>query len=147
MATIVVGVDGSASAQQALRFAVREARLRHATVRAVMAAHLASVAYAEIGGFGPDLNPNVLEESARAQLDHAVDALGEQDDVEIERVVDLGQPTQVLIQEARGADLLVVGSRGHGGFTGLLLGSVSYQCATHASCPVVIVHADKPGRS
>lgn len=68
MATIVVGVDGSASAQEALRFAVREARLRHARVRAVMAAHLASVAYAEIGGFGPDLNPNVLEESARAQL-------------------------------------------------------------------------------
>jgi nucleotide-binding universal stress UspA family protein len=64
--------------------------------------------------------------------------------VKVERVVNFDQPSKVLIDEARSADLLVVGSRGRGGFAGLILGSVSHQCATHASCPVVIVHADKP---
>ena len=49
---------------------------------------------------------------------------------------------QVLVDEADGADLLVVGSRGHGGFAGLLLGSVSQQCAHHAPCPVVIIRAE-----
>jgi nucleotide-binding universal stress UspA family protein len=62
--------------------------------------------------------------------------------VAIERRVAEGAPAAVLVDESRRADLLVVGSRGHGGFTGLLLGSVSQQCAHHASCPVVIVHRD-----
>jgi nucleotide-binding universal stress UspA family protein len=83
----------------------------------------------------------VFEEGASTALDAALAALGEQaDGVEIDRVVRMGQPALVLVEEARGADLLVVGSRGHGGFAGLLLGSVSHQCALHASCPVVIVH-------
>ena len=66
--------------------------------------------------------------------------------VEIERRVVEGRPAAVLVDESQDADLLVVGSRGHGGFTGLLLGSVSQQCAHHAACPVVIVHR-KPERS
>lgn len=147
MATIVVGVDGSDSAQEALRFAVQEARLRGAGVRAVMGVYLITTAYGGMSGWGPGgtgLDPTELEENARAALDRAVDALGEQGDVEVERVVDFGQPAQVLVDEARGADLLVVGSRGHGGFAGLLLGSVSHQCSMHASCPVVIVHAGTP---
>ena len=57
----------------------------------------------------------------------------------IERRVDQGSAAAVLVEESQGADLLVVGSRGHGGFAQLLLGSVSQQCAQHASCPVVIV--------
>ena len=60
--------------------------------------------------------------------------------MEIERRVVRTRPAAVLVDESRGADLLVVGSRGHGGFAGLLLGSVSQQCAHHAACPVVIVH-------
>ena len=59
--------------------------------------------------------------------------------VDIERRVVVGAPGAVLVAESREADLLVVGSRGHGGFAGLLLGSVSQQCAHHAACPVVIV--------
>ena len=144
MATIVVGVDGSDSAQEALQFAVQEARLRGAGVRAVMGVYLLTMAYGGMSGWGPGgagLDPTELEERARAALDRAVDALGDPAGVEVERVVDFGQPAQVLINEARGADLLVVGSRGHGGFAGLILGSVSHQCAMHASCPVVIVHA------
>jgi nucleotide-binding universal stress UspA family protein len=146
MATIVVGVDGSDSAQEALRFAVREARLRGVEVRAVMGVDLVTVA-AGMAGWGPAgvaRDPIELEKRARAALDKAVDALGEPADVEVERVVNYGQPSKVLIEEALGADLLVVGSRGHGGFAGLMLGSVSHQCAMHASCPVVIVHARKP---
>ena len=145
MATIVVGFDGSGSAQEALRFAVREARLRGAGLRVVTAWHLPTMAYG--GGLsGPEVDPAVLEESASAAQEAALAALGEQaDGVEIERAVRMGQPAQVLTTEARGADLLVVGSRGRGGFAGLLLGSVSHQCALYAPCPIVIVH--EPNRT
>jgi nucleotide-binding universal stress UspA family protein len=140
MATIVVGVDGSDGAQAALLHALGEARLRGARLRAVTAWHMSTMAYAG-GGLAPGIDPTVFEESASATLDAALTALGDQaDGVEIERAVRMGQPAQVLVEEARGADLLVVGSRGHGGFAGLLLGSVSHQCAMYASCPVVVVH-------
>jgi nucleotide-binding universal stress UspA family protein len=140
MATLVVGVDGSDGAQEALRYALGEARLRGAGLRAVTAWHMPTMAYAS-GGMVPDVDPTVFEESASAALDAALAALGAQaDGVEIERVVRMGQPAQVLVEEARDADLLVVGSRGHGGFAGLLLGSVGHQCAMHSLCPVVIVH-------
>jgi nucleotide-binding universal stress UspA family protein len=140
MATIVVGVDGSVGAREALLHALGEARLRGARLRAVAAWHMSTMAYAG-GGFAPGIDPAVFEESARAELDAALAALGSQaDGVEIDRVVRMGQPAQVLVEEARGAELLVVGSRGHGGFAGLLLGSVSHQCAMYASCPVVVVH-------
>jgi len=66
------------------------------------------------------------------------------DGVEIECRAVEGNAPEVLIAAAAEGDLLVVGSRGHGGFTGLLLGSVSQQCARRADCPVVIVHAPKP---
>ena len=140
MATVVVGVDGSDGAQDALRFAVVEARLRRAVLRAVMAWEVDTMASSS-GAWGPMVDPTGLEDSTRALLDAAVDKI-EADgagDVRIERVVGTGPPAQVLIEQARGADMLVVGSRGHGGFTGLLLGSVGHQCALHAPCPVTIV--------
>ena len=106
----------------------------------VTAWHMSTMAYGA-AGLSPGIDPTVFEESASAASEAALAALGEQaHGVEIERVVRIGQPAQVLIEEARSADLLVVGSRGHGGFVGLLLGSVSHQCALHASCPIVIVH-------
>ena len=64
-------------------------------------------------------------------------------EVQIETRVIEGRPAATLVEESRGADLLVVGSRGHGGFTELLLGSVSHQCAHHAECPVLIVRAPR----
>lgn len=139
----MVGVDGSDGAHAALLHALAEARLRGARLRAVAAWHMSTMAYAG-AGLAPGIDPAVFEASASAILDAALAALaalGEQaDGVQIERVVRMGQPAQVLVEEARGADLLVVGSRGHGGFAGLLLGSVSHQCAMYASCPVVVVH-------
>jgi nucleotide-binding universal stress UspA family protein len=89
-------------------------------------------------------DPSIFEESARAVLEQTIAALdGETKGVKIERLVRMDHPAQALIEAAKEAELLVVGSRGHGGFVGLLLGSVSHQVALHARCPVVIVH--EPG--
>ncbi len=139
MSTIVVGVDGSTGAQEALRFAAEEARLRRATLRLVTAWHIPSMAYG--AGFVAPVDRREFERNAEAECEKALAAVREQTtDLEIQRVASEGQAARVLLQEARDADLLVVGTRGHGGFAGLLLGSVSQQCAQHAPCPVVIVN-------
>jgi nucleotide-binding universal stress UspA family protein len=136
---IVVGVDGSEASKDALRWALEEARLRQSSLRAVYA-----WLYPQIGGRGyiPSelLDPELLRQTAQERLDELVaEVAGESPDVELERVASEGPAAQVLVEAAEEAELLVVGSRGHGGFTGLLLGSVSQQCAHHAPCPVVIV--------
>jgi nucleotide-binding universal stress UspA family protein len=138
MSTIVVGVDGSAGARDALAYALEEARLRGAGVRVVAAWELPAVAYAGGYGLGDSELFTQLEQDAR---DNAVRALEDADvgDIEISTVVREGSPSHVLLEEAGDADLLVVGSRGLGGFRGLLLGSVSQQCAHHAPCPLVVV--------
>jgi nucleotide-binding universal stress UspA family protein len=76
---------------------------------------------------------------AEQRLERASSELGEEHEIELERVVAEGSAAQVLIHAVAETDLLVVGRRGHGSFTNLLIGSVSQQCAQHASCPVVIV--------
>ena len=135
--TVVVGVDGSDGGQAALRFAVAEAGMRGAVLRAVMAWEPETMAYSA-GPWGPMIDPTEVEEGARTALDTAVDKV-DGGAVPIERVLATGRATTVLLEQADGADLLVVGSRGHGGFAGLLLGSVGHQCALHAPCPVAIV--------
>jgi nucleotide-binding universal stress UspA family protein len=145
MATIVVGVDGSAGSAEALRFALTEARLRKATLKAVTAWTLTYVA-APVGMMAPidDALIPELRDNAKAVLDKAVEtALGDITDIPVETVVMEGSAAQVLVDAAQGADLLVVGTRGHGGFAGLLLGSVSQQAAHHAPCPIVIVPHSK----
>src|SRR5690349_15436762 len=142
MGVIVVGVDHSTGAKAALRFALEEARRRQATLRVV---HAYQFGY--IGATGLDLVVPALggeledfREAAATSLDETLREAGaETDGVAIEPRVDQGAAAAVLIEESREADLLVVGSRGHGGFAQLLLGSVSQQCAQHAFCPVVIV--------
>jgi nucleotide-binding universal stress UspA family protein len=139
MAEIVVGVDGSDESQEALRWALEEARLRSASVRAVYAwrdPHVPTPGF----GLPEDFDFDSLRSQAEAFLTGVVrEAVGESSDVPITEVTAEGSAGRVLVQAAEGADLLVVGSRGHGGFTGLLLGSVSQQCAPYATCPVVIV--------
>jgi nucleotide-binding universal stress UspA family protein len=139
MGLIVVGVDGSEESKEALRWAIREAELRQATLRAV---HAWSYPALFTGGFVPPdgLDWNLLRRDAEDALHAAVtEVAGDHPHAFIERVVVDGTPGRALVEAAKEADLLVVGSRGHGGFTGLLLGSVSQQCAQHASCAVVIV--------
>lgn len=139
MAVVVVGVDGSEESREAFRWALEEARLRQATLRAVHAWTYPAL-------FGPTYIPpemvdrRVLHSDAKKALDAVVaEIAGENPAAYIERVVTEGPAAQALVEAAKEADLLVVGSRGHGGFTGLLLGSVSQQCAHHAPCAVVIV--------
>jgi nucleotide-binding universal stress UspA family protein len=136
---IVVGTDGSEHAERALEWAAEEAALRGAFVRVVTAWHVPAMVYA--GGYAPMVVPSVDEagkQAAEEVAEAAADKLrGAGVDVDVR--VCHAQAADALIEEAQGADLLVVGSRGHGGFTGLLLGSVGQQCAHHAPCPTVIV--------
>lgn len=153
VATLVVGVDGSAGAAEALRWAVAEARLRKARLRIVHAwtygyAGMPLGTFGALGGFDSyealGINAVDLQQAAEDLLDRTVgDVSGEVEDVDVERHVVEGGAAQVLIGVVADADLLVVGSRGHGGFVGLMLGSVSQQCVSHAPCPVVVVHSRK----
>jgi nucleotide-binding universal stress UspA family protein len=141
MAEIVVGIDGSDESNEALRWARDEARLRKATLRAV---HAWRDPFTIPPGYGPpeDFDFAALSHEATQFLRSVVvEVVGESSDVTIEEVTVEGPAASVLVEAAAGADLLVVGSRGHGGFVGLLLGSVSQQCAHHAPCPVVIVRS------
>jgi nucleotide-binding universal stress UspA family protein len=142
MGVIVVGIDHSAEAKAALRFALEEARLRQATLRVVHAWQYGYIGATGFEGAYPALGGDIkeLREAAKAVLDTTLrESIPETGNVEIEQRVVEGRAAAVLVDESRDADLLVVGSRGHGGFAGLLLGSVSQQCAHHATCPVVIV--------
>jgi nucleotide-binding universal stress UspA family protein len=142
MSVIVVGVDHSPGAKEALRFAAEEARLRGATIHAVHAWQYGYIGYVGPEGNVPLVGADIeqLRAAAEAALEASVREALPDTDVEIKLQAIQGTPAGVLVEASAGADLLVVGSRGHGGFVGLLLGSVSQQCAHHAACPVVIVH-------
>ncbi len=133
---IVVGVDTSESARQALRWAVRQAVLTGAVVDAVHVWYIPTT-----GGWTPTfhLTEELTKASEQMLVDTIAEVAGEPPPVTIHAQVIEGHPAAVLLQAADGADLLVLGCRGHGGFTGALLGSVSQHCVQHATCPVVII--------
>ncbi len=136
---IVVGVDGSAHARRALEYALEEAsRRRDAVVEAVMA-YPSMLGYPaiEYGDVGPPRE--WFEQTTREHLAAEVDAVG--DGVAVEQRIAEGSPGLVLVEASRDADLVVVGSRGRGGFRSLVLGSTSHQVVSHAHCPVVVVPA------
>ncbi|MDT0118999.1 universal stress protein [Kocuria sp. PD6] len=139
---VVVGVDGSPESLRALEWAVTEARLRQGQVHVVTAwQHPSMVA----GDDEPDWDLTRYEARARFLQDDAMRSVhAEQEDITGEVVQ--GQPAAVLVEASTEADLLVVGSHGYGGFTGLLLGSVSNQVLHHARCPVLVVRPRHPGR-
>ena len=137
---VVVGVDGSPASAAAIAWAARYAKATGASVRAVMAWHYPTAAGPAPVGVAPAAVSAEIEQSRHEIMDKAIAAtLGGPAAAEIERRVVYGHPAQVLIDESKDADLLVVGSRGHGGFTGMMLGSVSTHCVTHAHCPVTVV--------
>jgi nucleotide-binding universal stress UspA family protein len=137
---IVVGVDGSAASRAAFRWALRQAELTGATVQAVTAWQYPVAT----GGYAWTpvalLDSTDLQEAAEKTLaDEISEVVGARTDIKVQPLVTEGNPAQVLLEAAAGADLLVVGSRGHGGFASALLGSVSQHCVHHADCPVLII--------
>ena len=140
MGRIVVGVDGSDGSRKALQWAVNEAKFRHATGEAGHAYHFA---YVDPYPFLP-IDRGSIEKAAWRLLDEVVAGVDAHElDRPIEKIAIAGPSARSLIDAGKGADMLIVGSRGHGGFTGLLLGSVSQQIVTHATCPVVVVPPDE----
>jgi len=143
---IVVGVDGSSSSKTAFVWALRQAELTGASVEAVIAWHLpvaaGGIPFAPAGTMiGAD-----FEDVARMVLTAAIaEVVDPASAVKISSTAIEGNAAQVLLEVAKGAELLVVGSRGHGGFAGALLGSVSQHCAHHAPCPLVIVRGQDQG--
>lgn len=138
---IVVGVDGSAGSIAALHWAYQEAQLRKCRLEIVSAWHF-PVAVSMPGMMAMPA-PEDLQESTRNGLLKVLrqEGISAEGPVEVTTAVGEGIASSLLLSASEDADLLVVGSRGHGGFGGLLLGSVSQQCVTHASCPVVVVHS------
>jgi nucleotide-binding universal stress UspA family protein len=138
---IVVGVDGSSGSKTALRWAMTQARLTDATVEAI-------TTWQEqvLNGFAYGYAPVAFdEEDLATAMRKILDATIAEVSAGLDRPVTVltrvteGHPAQVLLDAAAGAQLLVLGSRGHGTFAGILLGSVSQHCVQHAPCPVVVV--------
>jgi nucleotide-binding universal stress UspA family protein len=141
---VVVGVDGSAGSREALQWAIGEARLREVPLRAIHAWTYAQPLIPSLIGYPysaeyVDSTNDERQQTAERLLEHMTATLAETHEIEIQRVTAEGPAARVLIDAVGEDDLLVVGSRGHGGFSSLLLGSVSQQCAHHTPCPVVIV--------
>lgn len=133
---IVVGVDGSEQSVEALRWAARLVPTLGGSIRAV-AAWEYPPEYVGFVSYGDDN----FEELTRKRVDQAItEAFGEDLPPGLTRTVEFGHPSKVLVRESRDAAVLVVGRRGHGGFKGLLMGSVSSGCVAHAACPVLVIH-------
>ncbi len=133
--TIVVGVDGSNSSVAALQLAAGLVPLAGNVIRAV-----AAWQYPLVFGLYTPMDWNYEELAGKALDQGLLDAFPNGYPCEVERQLLKGAPAEVLVQESREASMVVVGSRGHGGFSGLLLGSVSSAVAERAACPVLVSH-------
>jgi nucleotide-binding universal stress UspA family protein len=146
---IVAGVDGSASSNTALRWALSEGALRGATVRVVHAWEV-PVIFGPVAGGGFPYDTEAVQADAQRFVDELVDAAvadAGTPDVAVERTVTAGGAASAVVDAAEGADLVVIGRRGAGGFSRLLLGSVSENVARHAPCPVVVMPPEREPRT
>lgn len=138
---IVVGADGSPSSRHAVEWAANQAALTGGTLQLAAVWHW-PVNYGYPVPLAPHYDPAAEafklldEEAAVVRLAHP--------DLDVRTAVVQGSAAQVLVELSRGADLLVVGTRGHGELIGMVIGSVSEHCVVHAHCPVVVVRADRP---
>ncbi|MGN6609684.1 MAG: universal stress protein [Jatrophihabitans sp.] len=131
---IVVGVDGSPGSKDALRWAARLGSALDARIDAITSFEITST-------YGWSGLPPYEPEIAEKLLTEAVDEVfGSDRPAGLRLLAETGSPAYALIQASHTALMVIVGSRGHGGFTGLLLGSVSAKVAEHAACPVLVVH-------
>ena len=140
MPGITVGVDGSGHSQRALEWALKEAAVRH-TPLTVLAVHEAVRGYfggATVYSGDPDLTEKARA-AAQEETDKVLATLGENRPESVTVLAAHGFPVEELINASRQADLVVLGSRGAGGFSRLTMGSVAMQVAEHAACPVTIV--------
>lgn len=131
---IVVGVDGSDQSRAAMDWAVQESKLRKGELQALTAWNFPYISDA----FGTAWDYEIFQKDAQAILEAELERVKNQDVAITGRIVE-GNPASALIEASRDADLVVVGSRGHGGFTGMMLGSVSHQTIHHAHCPVLVI--------
>lgn len=139
---VVVGVDGSEASKDALRWAHRQAVHTGAELVAVGVWSYVSMSYPTLSGYVPTVADIDLETDTRVMVEQVVKEV--LDDAPVRIVVTEGHPAEVLTRFSETADLVVVGCRGHGGFVGALVGSVSQHVVSHASCPVTVVRHPKP---
>jgi nucleotide-binding universal stress UspA family protein len=140
---IVVGVDGSDSSKAALRWAIGQAKLAGASVDAVTAWR-----YPAGYGWTPVASESDVEGAAKSALTEALaEVSGLDPEVPVRPLVAEGHAAEVLLRTAKGADLLVVGSRGHSGFASALTGSISLYCVLHAHCPVLVFRGERDAAS
>lgn len=136
---ILVGVDGSETSVEALRTAARLGAALHLPIEAITTWVVDPViaGYIPVDTAGP-------EEAAQAVLDGAIAAAFDgEPPVDLEAKLVYGPAAPTLVEETRHASMLILGSRGLGGFKGMLLGSVSVACVNHAFCPVMVVRPQK----
>jgi nucleotide-binding universal stress UspA family protein len=131
---VVVGMDGSDESKHALRWAARQAQRTGANLRVIQA-----WVPPRILGYVPDDVEPDYEKAKSLLMDDIQEVLGPEPPVPVTATVVKGHSAEVLVDASREADLLVVGSRGHGAFAGMLLGSTSHHCVHHATSPVVVV--------
>jgi nucleotide-binding universal stress UspA family protein len=144
---VVAGIDFSPGSRAALLFALHDAHRRGVPVEAVTAYRPPDdwMDFYALGSDQVDQVRTAALDRLRAFVDEARPD-GPEPAPEVRLRAVLGSAADVLISESHGADLLVIGSRGHGGFASMLLGSVSMHCALHATCPVTVVHSPEAHR-
>lgn len=141
---IIVGFDGSGHSRAALDWAMDEARQRHGQLRLATAWNKAPLAWypavleTAAGEIAAEESP---EQAARTLQGEALKTAADGGVTAAGHLVNTNSPASAILDAAKDADLIVVGSRGHGGFPGLHLGSVSTQVVNHAQCPVLVVHS------
>jgi len=140
MPGIIVGIDGSGHSQQALEWAVKHAAIEHVPLTVLSVHEVATNAWTGSPIIMAEDRPEEekTRQAAQEAVNKTISELGAQPGPVTVRVIS-GQPARALIDASEGADMVVVGSRGVGGFSSLRMGSVSSKVVHHAACPVVVV--------